>query len=276
MAWSCSACTYRNKNDGAKQCFTCNSVREKHTNTIDLTGAESSKNDTKPPAKRGSASLGRPSGAPTGQNDSQGIKKAKTTSTSNDDKPTDKKQTSLGFALGDTYAAIRNESYEVRSKRCQEVMENVFKIDQLRKQQPKAVECALKGQSQVIVMATGGGKSLCYQLPAVVLGGVTVCVSPLIALMRDQVDSLLRLGVKAACICSANTEKENSEVLDRLLGRKLKATKKPSETNLQPVNIVYVTPESLQTQRFQNILKELNAKKRLALFAIDEAHCASR
>ena len=124
-------------------------------------------------------------------------------------------------------------------------------------------------------MATGGGKSLCYQLPAVVLGGVTVVISPLIALMRDQVDSLKAKGIQAECINSSNKESENSAILDRLMGRKRNGTatttkNSTSNSSFRPIQLVYVTPESLQTQRFQTILKELYDKDRLATFAIDE------
>jgi len=141
-----------------------------------------------------------------------------------------------------------------------------------------AVECALKSQSQIVVMATGGGKSLCYQLPAVVCGGTTVVISPLIALMQDQVASLLKKGIPAACINSSNRESENNDIYDRLLGRRQNVSKRlqfAGEGPLKPLTLVYVTPESLQTQRFQTILHELHDNKRLAGFAIDEAHCLS-
>jgi ATP-dependent DNA helicase RecQ len=117
---------------------------------------------------------------------------------------------------------------------------------------------------------------LCYQLPAVVIGGVTIVVSPLIALMRDQVDSLTKKGVSAACISSANKDYENSRVLEAVIGRKLNTTKrKGDEVGRKPISILYVTPESLQTQKFQSILNELYQSNRLAGFAIDECHCLS-
>ena len=159
-------------------------------------------------------------------------------------------------------------------------------------------------------MATGGGKSLCYQLPALVLPGVTIVVSPLIALMVDQVRQLKSKHIKAELICSANTVKENQMVLERLkgmatsmaistsmptpiIGEKVKGAsastsstkpsiqkkgdgnKRPSEKKLDPIKMVYCTPELIQTGRFQSILKLLHQKGMLALIAIDEAHCMS-
>lgn len=272
MAWSCSACTYRNKNGGSKKCFACETTRAKASDSmsIDLT---SSKDITK---KRGAGFQRTLFGGVADVKKEDGIKRAKTAKS--EAKTSGVSSQSLltsNDGLEASYKPLRNESYEVRSTRCHELMKKTFKIDQLRKQQPKAVECALKGQSQVIVMATGGGKSLCYQLPAVVLGGVTVVISPLIALMRDQVSSLTKKGVSAACINSSNKTKENDDILDRVVGRKLKTTKKSGETVLRPISIIYVTPESLQTTSFQNILNELNHKRRLTMFAIDEAHCMS-
>jgi len=156
-------------------------------------------------------------------------------------------------------------------------MKSIFRIDALRNLQPVAVESSLKRQSQIIVMATGGGKSLCYQLPATVLGGVTLVISPLIALMVDQVQALNDKGVSAALVSSASGARNNNEVMERLLGRPLKAQKKKSKNlpDLKPITVLYGTPELCQTERFRKILVELNEQNRLAMFAIDEAHCLS-
>ena len=97
-----------------------------------------------------------------------------------------------------------NATFPSLWERAMQNMKNIFAIDSLRNLQPAAVECALRRQSQIIVMATGGGKSLCYMLPATVLGGVTIVISPLIALMVDQVQALNDKGVSAALISSAN------------------------------------------------------------------------
>ena len=92
----------------------------------------------------------------------------------------------------------------------QTVLKNVFGLESLRRNlQPAAIQCAMEGKSQMIVMATGGGKSLCYQLPACLLGGVTVVISPLLALMKDQTEALQSKGIPANCINSSQTEKLN-------------------------------------------------------------------
>lgn len=124
------------------------------------------------------------------------------------------------------------------------------------------------------------GKSLCYQLPAVVLGGTTIVVSPLIALMQDQSQALVRRGVSAAVLSSSNGDRVNREIMERLLGRSLlvgqkKKSQKASDVSaktLEHITILYVTPEQVQTSRFREALTELHEKKQLTLFAIDEAH----
>lgn len=123
---------------------------------------------------------------------------------------------------------------------------------------------------------TLAGKSLCYQLPAVVLGGTAIVISPLIALMQDQVQALCEKGVAAAVISSGNGERVNREIMERLLGRSLLARpqkNKPADAKpFEHITILYVTPEQVQTSRFRDILVELHKKKQLSLFAIDEAH----
>eukprot|EP00566_Odontella_aurita_P002706 CAMPEP_0113582098 /NCGR_PEP_ID=MMETSP0015_2-20120614/31702_1 /TAXON_ID=2838 /ORGANISM="Odontella" /LENGTH=969 /DNA_ID=CAMNT_0000486685 /DNA_START=195 /DNA_END=3101 /DNA_ORIENTATION=+ /assembly_acc=CAM_ASM_000160 len=163
------------------------------------------------------------------------------------------------------------------------IMKDTFRIPSLRNFQPQAIRGALNGQNQIVVMATGGGKSLCYQLPATVLPGVTVVVAPLIALMVDQVSALNDRGIPAALLSSANTEQENTEVLQRLVGRKKNVTKRSEARScvdtdaaaLKPIKLVYCTPELIETTRFRAILTELFRKGKLSLFAIDEAHCLS-
>jgi ATP-dependent DNA helicase RecQ len=116
----------------------------------------------------------------------------------------------------------------------------------------------LQGQDSLVLMPTGGGKSLCYQLPAVILPGVTVVVSPLIALMKDQVDGLTRQGISAAFINSSLEQNEISDIFLRL-GR-------------GEIKLLYVAPERLTNYYFLQSLSQLQ----LSLFAIDEAHCISQ
>src|SRR4051794_6957456 len=123
--------------------------------------------------------------------------------------------------------------------------------------QQQVVDSLLAGRSALAVFPTGAGKSLCYQLPALLLDGVTVVVSPLIALMKDQIDFLASRGIPAARLDSSLAAVEAREVSERLRAGSLK--------------LVYVAPERFNNERF---LAQL-AETRIALFAVDEAHCIS-
>ena len=116
----------------------------------------------------------------------------------------------------------------------------------------------LGGRDTMVIMPTGGGKSLCYQLPAMVMDGVTVVVSPLIALMKDQVDALERRGIPATVINSTLTLAEQQERIEALRREEYK--------------LVYVAPERFRSRMFTNALREVQ----IALFAVDEAHCLSQ
>ena len=129
--------------------------------------------------------------------------------------------------------------------------------DAFRPGQREAIEGLLEHGRQLLVAPTGGGKSLCYQLPALLLTGTTVVVSPLIALMRDQVDTLQRQGIEATFLASTLDPWEMGQRLDALEAGRLR--------------MVYVAPERLVFPRFREILHQL----RCPLFAIDEAHCIS-
>ncbi len=168
-------------------------------------------------------------------------------------------------------------------------LQKIFKIKSLRNLQPKAIETVLQSESQIIIMATGGGKSLCYQLPATILQGITIVLSPLIALMMDQVNNLRSKGVEAVHISSMNTAKENAFVLKRLLGEendnsgankgKKKQTKSKvaseQQRQLKKIKLVYCTPESIRSVRFRAVLTKLYERNQLSLIALDEAHCLS-
>jgi ATP-dependent DNA helicase RecQ len=116
----------------------------------------------------------------------------------------------------------------------------------------------ISGNDAVVLMPTGGGKSLCYQIPAIVRNGTGIIISPLIALMQDQVSSLQQLGVKAAYLNSTLTSTEAADVENRLLAGQL--------------DLLYVAPERLMTPGFLGLLEQID----IALFAIDEAHCVSQ
>lgn len=141
-----------------------------------------------------------------------------------------------------------------------EILKNTFGYDQFRHDQEKIIRCALDGQDTMVLMPTGGGKSLCYQIPALMFEGLTIVISPLIALMKDQVDALKFNGVKAAYLNSTLSSQEQSQVISQLRNNELK--------------LLYLAPERLlgQENKFINFLQGCN----VSLFAIDEAHCISQ
>ena len=139
-----------------------------------------------------------------------------------------------------------------------EVLDRVFGYRAFRGEQETIVEHVAKGGDGLVVMPTGGGKSLCYQIPALLRGGVAVVVSPLIALMQDQVETLLQAGVRAGCLNSTLTFDEVRAVEHDVLAERL--------------DLLYVAPERLLGERTLALL----ARTRIALFAIDEAHCVSQ
>ncbi len=138
-----------------------------------------------------------------------------------------------------------------------DLLADTFGFDGFRPGQERVVDALLAGRSALAVFPTGGGKSLCYQLPALLLDGVTVVVSPLIALMKDQIDFLAGRGVPAARLDSSLDRDETLAVGERLRSGGLK--------------LLYVAPERFVNERF---LAQLE-RARIALFAVDEAHCIS-
>lgn len=124
--------------------------------------------------------------------------------------------------------------------------------------QEQVIDNILNNRSSLVVMPTGSGKSLCFQLPALVLPGVTIVISPLIALMKDQVDSLEKIGIPATFINSAITPKETNKRLQDVKDGKYK--------------ILYIAPERFYNKEFSEALKSV----KVSLFAVDEAHCISQ
>jgi ATP-dependent DNA helicase RecQ len=143
--------------------------------------------------------------------------------------------------------------------RAKEILKRQFGFDSFRMNQEQAIETVLKKKDCVVLMPTGGGKSLCYQIPALMLDGLTVVISPLIALMKDQVDALVNNGVEASFLNSTQTAQQQTEVFRAARSGKLK--------------LLYVAPERLlqSGDQFIEFLKSIN----VSLFAIDEAHCIS-
>jgi len=141
-------------------------------------------------------------------------------------------------------------------------LQEVFGYSAFRGEQQAVVEHIVAGGDALVLMPTGGGKSLCYQLPALLRDGVAIIVSPLIALMQDQVDTLQQLGIAAAFLNSSLDAQQANAITDRLLQGELK--------------ILYVAPERLLTGNFSYLLEQLDQRVGIALFAIDEAHCVSQ
>ena len=144
-----------------------------------------------------------------------------------------------------------------RRPNAQDILVERFGFEGFRPGQERVVDALLAGRSALAVFPTGGGKSLCYQLPALLLEGVTVVVSPLIALMKDQIDALVRQGVDAARLDSSLDPAEARDVSARLRAGSLE--------------LLYVAPERFNNERFLTQLE----RTRISLFAVDEAHCIS-
>lgn len=140
-----------------------------------------------------------------------------------------------------------------------QILKETFGYDSFRGEQERIIEHLNSGGNALVLMPTGAGKSLCYQIPSLVREGVGVVISPLIALMQDQVAALSQLGIAASFLNSSQTEDEARGVWRELLNGRVK--------------ILYISPERLFSEGFIEMLEQ---KVKLALFAIDEAHCVSQ
>jgi len=141
-----------------------------------------------------------------------------------------------------------------------EVLNKQFGFDEFRFHQQQIIESVLAKKDTAVLMPTGGGKSLCYQIPALLFDGLTIVISPLIALMKDQVDGLRLNGVAAAFLNSTLSANEQAQVMNDIRNQQIK--------------LLFIAPEKIfiNEQQFLNFLKPLN----ISLFAIDEAHCISQ
>ncbi len=138
------------------------------------------------------------------------------------------------------------------------LLAEIFGFQGFRPGQAEIVEAVTAGLNTLAIMPTGGGKSLCFQLPALCRDGVTVVISPLIALMRDQVRGLREAGVEAGALTSGNTDEETEEVFQALDEGRLK--------------LLYMAPERLAAGATSALLRRIN----VTLIAVDEAHCVSQ
>lgn len=140
----------------------------------------------------------------------------------------------------------------------EDILLTVFGYSEFRHQQAEIIQSLLEGCDVFTLMPTGGGKSLCYQIPALVRPGVGVVISPLIALMQDQVESLKQLGIRAAYLNSTQQHEQQQDIERQLLGGEL--------------DLLYISPERLMLDKTQHLLGQIP----ISLFAIDEAHCVSQ
>jgi ATP-dependent DNA helicase RecQ len=139
----------------------------------------------------------------------------------------------------------------------QDILKDQFGLEAFRGPQKAVIEGTLQGISSLVVMPTGSGKSICYQIPSVVFGGLTLVVSPLIALMKDQVDQARRVGLPAAFINSSQSREAKQQVLKQVAAGKIR--------------LLYLTPERFRKTELWEALEGL----KISLFVIDEAHCIS-
>ncbi len=152
-----------------------------------------------------------------------------------------------------TQAEVINQAVLAR-----QILQDTFGYQQFRPGQETIIETVLEGRDCLVVMPTGGGKSLCYQIPALVFGGLTVVVSPLISLMKDQVDQLLANGVAAACLNSTQSREQQQEVL--------------AGCRTGQIRLLYIAPERLMMDNFIDQISHWH----LSMVAVDEAHCISQ
>src|SRR6266576_3736410 len=136
-----------------------------------------------------------------------------------------------------------------------QVLQKYFGYDSFRPLQKEIVSDILSGKDVFVLMPTGAGKSICYQVPALVFEGLTIVVSPLISLMKDQVDGMRQNGIACSYLNSSLSRKEQDEIFDQLHANKIR--------------LLYVAPKRLMQQSFLEFLQKLP----VSFIAIDEAHC---
>lgn len=139
-----------------------------------------------------------------------------------------------------------------------EVLEKYYGYKAFRRGQENIIQKIINGEDVLAIMPTGGGKSICYQIPALILEGITIVISPLISLMKDQVDTLKDMGIKGALINSTLSSIEENEIINNLENGQVK--------------ILYIAPERLESVEFLNLISRCN----ISQIAVDEAHCISQ
>ena len=164
----------------------------------------------------------------------------------------------MGLCYNTDYMSINIDSFV--NEKPERVLKTVFGYDSFRPLQKEIISNVLNGKDTLAIMPTGGGKSLCYQLPALVMDGITLVVSPLISLMQDQVGSLETTGVHSVFLNSSLSWEEYLQAVDDIKNARVK--------------IVYVSPEGLATGKIRELLSSPEIK--ISCITIDEAHCVSQ
>ncbi|QIQ21290.1 DNA helicase RecQ [Zophobihabitans entericus] len=142
--------------------------------------------------------------------------------------------------------------------KAEEILHNIFGYRAFRNEQQEIINAVVADRDCLVIMPTGGGKSLCYQIPALMKEGVTIVISPLISLMKDQVDQLTANGISAACLNSTQTMREQRDVIELYRAKK--------------IHLLYISPERFNVESFTSLLLECPP----VIIAIDEAHCISQ
>ena len=155
------------------------------------------------------------------------------------------------------FASILSRIVKEKMMTAEEILKRYFGYETFRGFQKEVIDTVMQGRDALVLMPTGGGKSICYQVPALLMDGVTVVISPLIALMKDQVDMLRDVGICAAALNSTLTAEEARTVYRDLESGKIK--------------LLYIAPERL----LKPFTLELLSRLSVSLFAVDEAHCIS-
>ena len=154
---------------------------------------------------------------------------------------------------------ISNEAnYPNHAMTAQEALKKYFGYDHFRPLQEEIVQSVLDGRDTLALMPTGGGKSLCFQVPTMVMGGLCLVITPLIALMKDQVENLKKRDIRAAAIYTGMSYEQQKVALDNC--------------QFGPYHFLYVSPERLESEEFRERLARLP----ICLIAVDEAHCISQ
>ncbi|VDN58667.1 unnamed protein product [Dracunculus medinensis] len=166
--------------------------------------------------------------------------------------------------VNDSLSRWENDEYPW-TKKCYSILHKVFRLDDFRPLQRSVINAVLSNEDAILIMSTGGGKSLCYQLPAIFSEGITLVVSPLVSLIEDQLYHLRNLHVEAATINQATTKEEVKRIENALVDSR------------SSFRLLYVTPEKLaKSKRIMNKLEKCAELNRLKLIAIDEVHCCSQ